>query len=95
MDERPTQILGTGFRRRRSLSALSRAMLALLVIAGTVALAVTLHLDGTLRDFLDRQSKVGMILVVLVLNAVGFGCVYLATVVWKEVRREFWHQDEG
>ncbi|WP_207485055.1 hypothetical protein [Arenibaculum pallidiluteum] len=87
---------GQRVRIRRRAGTLSRATLAVLLIGGTIALAIVLHLNGTLRDFLDRQSKIGMIMVVLVLNAIGFGYVYLASAVWKQVRREIWrHRDEG
>lgn len=81
-------------RRRRVLRALAAALGSMALIGGTVSAVLVLHLDGTLRDFLDRQSMGGMIMVVLAVNAVGFGFVYLATYAWKQVKRELWPSDD-
>ncbi len=89
-DQAPFSPYPTAPRHRRVLRALAKAVVSALLVGGTVATVLVLHLDGTLRAFLDRQSMGGMILVVLVVNAVGFGLVYLLTVLWKQVRRDLW-----
>jgi hypothetical protein len=96
MDDRiPFAEHGSASRHRRVLRALTKALASSLLIGAIVATVLILHFDGTLRDFLDRQSVGGMIAVVLVVNAIGFGLVYLLAVVWKQVKRELWpHQDE-
>jgi hypothetical protein len=67
--------------RRRVLSALAKAALPLMLI-------------GTLRLFLDRQSMLGMIIVVLAVNAVGFSFVYMVSATWKSIKRDLGRDDD-
>ncbi|EWY40655.1 hypothetical protein N825_34915 [Skermanella stibiiresistens SB22] len=67
---------------------LLKVLLPLAIIGAAVAVLIILHLDGTLRVFLDRQSMFGMIAVVLVLNLVGFAFIYMLSMVWKSVKHD-------
>lgn len=69
-------------------------LLTLLLVGGVAGLVAFLQVNGMLRAFLDRQSVVGMILVVLVVNAVGFSFVYMLAAVWKAVKRDLGHDDD-
>jgi hypothetical protein len=80
--------------RRRVLSALAKAALPLMLIGGTAAVLLALHRDGTLRLFLDRQSMLGMIIVVLAVNAVGFSFVYMVSATWKSIKRDLGRDDD-
>jgi hypothetical protein len=76
-------------RGRRTLrTVLLKVLLPLAVIGASVAVLVMLHLDGSLRMFLDQQSMFGMIAVVLVLNLVGFAFIYMLSMVWKSVKHD-------
>jgi hypothetical protein len=75
--------------------ALLRVLLPLVIIGVTVAALVVLHLDGTLRDFLDRQSMGGMIVVVLTVNIVGFVFIYMLSQVWKTVKYDLFDHRES
>lgn len=85
---------GGGRRRGGLLPALMKTMLPVLLIGGLTALVAFLQANGMLRSFLDRQSVFGMILVVLVVNALGFSFVYMLSVVWKAVKRDLGHDDD-
>ncbi|QQP89611.1 hypothetical protein IGS68_27215 [Skermanella sp. TT6] len=74
--------------RRTARTVLLKVLLPLAVIGASVAVLVMLHLDGTLRLFLDQQSMFGMIAVVLVLNLVGFAFIYMLSMVWKSVKHD-------
>src|SRR3954463_16229602 len=60
---------------------LLKVLLPLMIVGSSVAVLIVLHLDGTLREFLDRQSMFGMIAVVLVLNIFGFASIYMLIIV--------------
>lgn len=76
-------------RGRRTLrTVLLKVLLPLAIIGASVAVLIVLHLDGTLRLFLDQQSMIGMIAVVLVLNLVGFAFIYMLSMVWKSVKHD-------
>jgi hypothetical protein len=79
MDRRPQKTLRT---------VLLKVLLPLGIVGGSVAVLIVLHLDGTLRMFLDQQSMLGMIAVVLVLNIVGFAFIYMLSMVWKSVKHD-------
>jgi hypothetical protein len=79
MDRRPHKTLRT---------VLLKVLLPLAIVGGSVAVLIVLHLDGTLRIFLDQQSMLGMIAVVLVLNIVGFAFIYMLSMVWKSVKHD-------
>ena len=79
MDRRPHKTLRT---------VLLKVLLPLVVVGGSVAVLIVLHLDGTLRMFLDQQSMLGMMAVVLVLNVVGFAFIYMLSMVWKSVKHD-------
>jgi hypothetical protein len=70
---------------------LLKVLLPLVIVGSSVAVLIVLHLDGTLRVFLDRQSMFGMIAVVLVLNIVGFAFIYMLSMVWKSVKHDLLH----
>ncbi|UEM21110.1 hypothetical protein JL100_029305 [Skermanella mucosa] len=74
--------------RRTARTVLLKVLLPLAVIGASVAVLVMLHLDGSLRMFLDQQSMFGMIAVVLVLNLVGFAFIYMLSMVWKSVKHD-------
>jgi hypothetical protein len=82
MDRRPHKTLRT---------VLLKVLLPLAIVGGSVAVLIVLHLDGTLRMFLDQQSMLGMIAVVLVLNIVGFAFIYMLSMVWKSVKHDLLH----
>jgi hypothetical protein len=76
-------------RRNKTLrTVLLKVLLPLAIVGGSVAVMIVLHLDGTLRMFLDQQSMLGMIAVVLVLNIVGFTFIYMLSMVWKSVKHD-------
>jgi hypothetical protein len=79
MDRRPHKTLRT---------VLLKVLLPLAIVGGSVAVLIVLHLDGTLRIFLDQQSMLGMIAVVLVLNIIGFAFIYMLSMVWKSVKHD-------
>ena len=79
MDRRPHKTLRT---------VLLKVLLPLGIVGGSVAVLIVLHLDGTLRMFLDQQSMLGMIAVVLVLNIIGFAFIYMLSMVWKSVKHD-------
>jgi hypothetical protein len=79
MDRRPHKTLRT---------VLLKVLLPLCIVGGSVAVLIVLHLDGTLRMFLDQQSMLGMIAVVLVLNIIGFAFIYMLSMVWKSVKHD-------
>src|SRR3954464_9294435 len=70
---------------------LLKVLLPLMIVGSSVVVLIVLHLDGTLRVFLDRQSMFGMIAVVLVLNIVGFAFIYMLSMVWKSVKHDLLH----
>src|SRR4051812_4131778 len=79
-------------RRHKTLrTVLLKVLLPLAIVGGSVAVLIVLHLDGTLRMFLDRQGMFGMIAVVLVLNLVGFAFIYMLSMVWKSVKHDLLH----
>ena len=79
-------------RRNKTLrTVLLKVLLPLAIVGGSVAVMIVLHLDGTLRMFLDQQSMLGMITVVLVLNIVGFTFIYMLSMVWKSVKHDLLH----
>jgi hypothetical protein len=75
--------------------ALLRVLLPLVIIGVTIAALVIMHLDGTLRNFLDRQSMSGMIAVVLTVNIVGFVFIFMLSQVWKTVKYDLFDQRES
>ena len=79
-------------RRHKTLRiVLLKVLLPLMIVGSSVVVLIVLHLDGTLRVFLDRQSMFGMIAVVLVLNIVGFAFIYMLSMVWKSVKHDLLH----
>jgi hypothetical protein len=79
-------------RRNKTLrTVLLKVLLPLAIVGGSVTVMIVLHLDGTLRMFLDQQSMLGMIAVVLVLNIVGFTFIYMLSMVWKSVKHDLLH----
>ena len=79
-------------RRHKTLrTVLLKVVLPLVIVGSSVAVMIVLHLDGTLRMFLDQQSMLGMIAVVLVLNIVGFTFIYMLSMVWKSVKHDLLH----
>jgi hypothetical protein len=81
-----------GRRRNKTLrTVLLKVLLPLAIVGGSVAVMIVLHLDGTLRMFLDQQSMLGMIAMVLVLNIVGFTFIYMLSMVWKSVKHDLLH----
>jgi hypothetical protein len=81
-----------GRRRHKTLRiVLLKVLLPLVIVGSSVAVMIVLHLDGTLRTFLDQQSMFGMIAVVLVLNIVGFTFIYMLSMVWKSVKHDLLH----
>lgn len=80
--------------QRRIVPAVLKALTAIAIIAATAAALSILHAHGSLRAFLDRQSIVGITLVVLVVNAVGFGFVYMVSATWKAVKRDLGRDDD-
>jgi hypothetical protein len=79
MDRRPHKTLRT---------VLLKVLLPLGIVGGSVAVLIVLHVNGTLRMFLDQQSMLGMIAVVLVLNIIGFAFIYMLSMVWKSVKHD-------
>jgi len=83
-------------RRHKTLRiVLLKVLLPLAIVGSSVAVLNALHLDGTLRVFLDRQSMFGMIAVVLVLNIVGFAFIYMLSMVWKSVKHDLLHRGDS
>jgi hypothetical protein len=81
-----------GRRRHKTLrTVLLKVLPPLVIVGGSVAVMIVLHLDGTLRTFLDQQSMFGMIAVVLVLNIVGFTFIYMLSMFWKSVKHDLLH----
>ena len=79
-------------RRHKTLrTVLLKVLLPLAIVGSSVAGLLVLHLDGTLRMFLDQQSMFGMIAVVLVLNIIGFTFIYMLSMVWKSVKHDLLH----
>ena len=70
---------------------LLKVLLPLVVIGGGIVTLIVLHLDGTLREFLDRQSVLGMIVVVLVVNIFGFASISMLIIVWNSIRHDLLH----
>jgi hypothetical protein len=89
--DRPNRDRLTRRRRKTLRTVLLKVLLPLAIVGGSVAALILLHLDGTLRIFLDRQSMFGMIAVVLVLNIVGFAFIYMLSMVWKSVKHDLLH----
>jgi ABC-type uncharacterized transport system YnjBCD permease subunit len=86
---------GGGDQRRKGLlPALLKILLPVLLVGGVSVLLAYLNSNGMLRAFLDRQSVFGMILVVLVVNAIGFSFVYMLSAVWKAVKRDLGHDED-
>jgi len=69
-------------------------LLPLAVIGASIITLTILHLDGTLREFLDQQSMFGMIAVVLVLNIVGFAFIYMLAMAWNSIRHDLWRDGD-
>ena len=67
---------------------LLKVVLPLTVICGSIIVLTILQLNGTLREFLDRQSMFGMLMVVLVLNIVGFAFISMLIMVWHSIRHD-------
>jgi hypothetical protein len=67
---------------------LLKVVLPLAIICGSIIALTILHLNGTLGEFLDRQSMFGMIAVVLVLNIVGFAFISMLIMVWHSIRHD-------
>jgi len=78
-------------RHKTLRTVLLKVLLPLVIVGSSVAVMIVLHLDGTLRTFLDQQSMFGMIAVVLVLNIVGFTFIYMLSMVWKSVKHDLLH----
>jgi hypothetical protein len=70
---------------------LLKVLLPLAIVGGSIVTLIVLHLDGTLREFLDRQSMLGMIVVVLVLNLFGFASICMLVIVWNTIRHTLLH----
>jgi hypothetical protein len=73
---------------------LLKVLLPLVVIGGGIVTLIVLHLDGTLREFLDRQSVLGMIVVVLVVNIFGFASISMLIIVWNSIRHGLLHHHD-
>ena len=89
--DRPNRDRLTRRRHKTLRTVLLKVLLPLVIVGGSVTALIVLHLDGTLRMFLDRQSMFGMIAVVLVLNIVGFTFIYMLSMVWKSVKHDLLH----
>ena len=92
--ERPAldQSNGPGRRRRKTVRiVLLKVLLPLVIVGSGIVAVIVLHLNGTLRMFLDRQSMFGMIAVVLVLNLAGFASIYMLSMVWKSIKHDLLH----
>jgi len=63
-------------------------VLPLAIIGVSIIIFTVLQMNGTLREFLDRQSKCGMLTVVLILNIVGFAFIYMLIVVWNSIKHD-------
>ena len=83
--------IGWAARHKTLRIVLLKVLLPLVIVGSSVAVMIVLHLDGTLRTFLDQQSMFGMIAVVLVLNIVGFTFIYMLSMVWKSVKHDLLH----
>ena len=94
MDDRDIRHASGGMPQRRIVPAVLKALTMIAVIAATAVAISILHEHGSLRAFLDRQSIVGITLVVLVVNAVGFGFVYMVSATWKAVKRDLGRDDD-
>ena len=70
---------------------LLKVLLPLAVVGASIVTLSILQLDGTLREFLDRQSMFGMITVVLILNIVGFAFIYMLMMVWNSIKHDLLH----
>ena len=70
---------------------LLKVLLPLAIVGGGIVMLIVLHLDGTLREFLDGQSMLGMIAVVLALNIFGFASIYMLAIVWNTIRHNLLH----
>jgi hypothetical protein len=84
---------GGFIRSRQSMVriVLLKVLLPLATVGGGIVMLIVLHLDGTLREFLDRQSMLGMIVVVLVLNLFGFASICMLVIVWNTIRHTLLH----
>jgi hypothetical protein len=67
---------------------LLKVVLPLAIIGASIIALTILQLNGTLQEFLDRQSMFGMLMVVLVLNIVGFAFIYMLIMVWNSIRHD-------
>jgi len=67
---------------------LLKVLLPLAVVGASIITLTILQLDGTLREFLDSQSKFGMITVVLILNIVGFAFIYMMMMMWNFIKHD-------
>jgi hypothetical protein len=67
---------------------LLKVLLPLAIIGSSIIVFTILQLNGTLREFLEQQSMFGMLMVVLVLNIVGFAFIYLLIMVWNSIRHD-------
>jgi hypothetical protein len=65
---------------------LLRVLLPLAVLGAIIITITVLQLNGTLREFLDRQSMFGMIAIVVTINIVGFGLIFALMNVWHFIR---------
>jgi hypothetical protein len=63
-----------------------KVLLPLVIMVGSIIAFVILQVDGTVREFLDRQTMFGMILVVLALNFVGFAFICMLMMMWTSIR---------
>ena len=90
-DDRPNRSRRNRRRHKTLRTVLLKVLLPLAIVGSSVAVLIVLHLDGTLRMFLDQQSMLGMMAVVLVLNIVGFTFIYMLSMVWKSVKHDLLH----
>jgi|tagenome__1003787_1003787.scaffolds.fasta_scaffold20496716_2 hypothetical protein len=67
---------------------LLKVLLPLAVIGASIITLTVLQLNGTLREFLDSQAMWGMIMVVLILNIVGFAFIYTLIMVWNFIKHD-------
>jgi hypothetical protein len=68
-------------------------LLPLVFLAAIIGTVTVLQLDGTIRTFLGQQTMVGMIVIVVVLNIVGFGIICMLLNVWHLIRHDL-HRSE-
>jgi hypothetical protein len=83
-------------RNRRNIVwiVLLKVLLPLAVMVGSIIAFVILQVNGTVREFLDRQSMLGMIVIVLTLNIAGFAFICMLMMMWSSIRHDLLRNGE-